>query len=153
MLGATEPLQDGDERRWLIEPMLEVTSELYARSAWTWKHLGRVARYAVAFGRHLGLDEEAMMTLQCAAILHDIGKLTVPNELLDKSTPLTRDEWYTITKHPMASSKILKGNALPTSVVSAAQSHHEWYDGSGYPLGLAGEGIPLAARILSIADA
>ena len=141
------------EERWLIEPMLEILSDLQSVSAWTWSHLGRVARYAVAFGKKLGLDSEALVALQCAAILHDVGKLIVPDNVLDKSTPLTRDEWYIITKHPMASSKMLRSRALPVRVTAIAQSHHEWYNGKGYPLGLQGEAIPIGARILSIADA
>jgi hypothetical protein len=139
--------------RWLIEPMIELVGELQARSDWTWKHSGRVARYAIAFGKRVGFDRQTMMTLQSAAILHDVGKLAVAPELLNKATPLTRDEWYAITKHPMASSKMLRTQELPRAVVTVAQSHHEWYNGKGYPLGLEGEAIHPAARILSIADA
>jgi putative nucleotidyltransferase with HDIG domain len=150
---ATQELPDDPARsQWLIEPMLEIVTEVQSQSAWTWKHLGRVARYAVAFGKKLGLDRQSMVELQCAAILHDVGKLMIPPELLDKTTRLTRDEWYTITKHPVVSSKMLKALSLPPAVVKAAQSHHEWYDGTGYPLGLQGRSIPLSARILSLAD-
>jgi putative nucleotidyltransferase with HDIG domain len=143
---------DPDRNRWLIEPMLEIVTGVQSQSAWTWKHLGRVARYAVAFGKRLGLDRQSMLELQCAAILHDVGKLMIPPELLDKTTRLTRDEWYTITKHPVISSKMLRALSLPPAVVKAAQSHHEWYDGTGYPLGLQGHAIPLSARILALAD-
>jgi hypothetical protein len=139
--------------KWLIEPMIELVGELQARSDWTWKHSGRVARYAIAFGKQVGFDHQTMMTLQSAAILHDVGKLAVAPELLNKATPLTRDEWYAITKHPMASSKMLRTQELPRAVVTVAQSHHEWYNGKGYPLGLEAEAIHPAARILSIADA
>jgi putative nucleotidyltransferase with HDIG domain len=150
---ATQELPDDSaHNQWLIEPMLEIVTEVQSQSAWTWKHLGRVARYAVAFGKKLGLDRQSMVELQCAAILHDVGKLMIPPEVLDKTTRLTRDEWYTITKHPVVSSKMLKALSLPPTVVKAAQSHHEWYDGTGYPLGLQGHSIPLAARILSLAD-
>jgi hypothetical protein len=141
------------EEKWLIEPMVEIMTELQSLSSWTWSHLSRVAQYAVAFGKKLGLDNESLVALQCAAILHDVGKLIVPAEVLNKKTPLTRDEWFTITKHPMASSKLLKAQDLPTRVTGVAQSHHEWYNGKGYPLGLQGQAIPLCARILSIADA
>jgi putative nucleotidyltransferase with HDIG domain len=132
--------------------MLDAMGDMGRVSLWTWGHLGRVARYALAFGNELGMRGESLLVLHCAAMLHDIGKLNVPSELLDKRAPLARDEWYAITKHPVASSKMLRAQNLPVEVVSAAQSHHEWFNGSGYPLGLAGEAIPLAARILSIAD-
>lgn len=148
----TSQLDGEAQDRWLIEPMVEVASELQVQSAWTWRHLGRVARYAVAFGKKLGLDTEEMLTLHCAAVLHDIGKLVVPNELLDKATPLSRDEWYTITKHSMVSGQMLKAQTIHSEVARVAQSHHEWYNGKGYPLGLEEEAIPLGARILAIAD-
>jgi DNA-binding NarL/FixJ family response regulator len=147
------PSRNEPEEKWLIEPMMEVVTELQAQSAWTWTHLGRVARYAVAFGKRLGLSSHDMMTLQCAAILHDVGKLVVPNEILDKSSALTRDEWYRITKHSLASGQMLRWQRVPAEVGLVAQSHHEWYNGQGYPLGLQGESIPLGARILAIADA
>lgn len=139
--------------RWLLSPMLELAGLLREQTAWTWLHSGRVGRYSVAFGKKLGLSREQMMALQSASLLHDVGKVAVPPEVLDKSGKLTRDEWYTITKHSMASSLMLKALQLPRQVISIAQSHHEWYNGKGYPLGLEGEGIPLGARILSIADA
>lgn len=133
--------------------MVEVVLTLQARSDWTWRHLGRVARYAVAIGRQLGLDAEALMTLQCGAMLHDVGKLVVPNAILDKSSPLDRDEWYTITKHSIASGQLLEAHAIPLGVARAVQSHHEWYNGAGYPMGLEGDAIPVGARVLSLADA
>ncbi len=112
-----------------------------------------MARYSVAFGRRLGLDAQALMTLQCGAMLHDVGKLVVPNAILDKSSPLDRDEWHTITKHSMASGQMLKAHAIPLGVARVAQSHHEWYNGAGYPMGLEGDAIPIGARVLSLADA
>lgn len=145
----SETLEDS----WLIEPMTTVLVEMYAASVGTWRHLGRVARSSVLFGHELGLSNGALMSLQCAALLHEVGKLTMPAELLNKTSPLERDEWYSITKHATVITKKLKERSLPSSVISAAQSHHERYDGSGYPLGLAGEEIPLTARILTIADA
>ena len=138
---------------WPIGPMLVAMGDVWRTSPWTWEHLGRVARYAVVFGRELGLRGASFFTLQCAAMLHDVGKVTIPPELLDKETPLERDEWYSITKHPVTSSKMIRAQDIRVEVISAAQSHHEWYNGKGYPLGLAGEAIPLAARVLSMADA
>ncbi|HEX8221375.1 MAG TPA: HD domain-containing phosphohydrolase [Chloroflexia bacterium] len=133
--------------------MVDALLDLRGQSAGTWRHLGNVARYAVAFGKWLGLDSDAVMTLHCGAMLHDVGKQLVPGEILDKASPLDPDEWYALTKHSMLSGQILKARAIPRGVALLAQSHHEWYDGHGYPLGLEGESIPLAARVLSIADA
>ena len=148
-----QSLNSDEGERWPIEPMLELASLLREQTAWTWLHSGRVGRYAVAFGKKLGLDRQSMMALQCAALLHDVGKTAVPPEVLDKTSELTRNEWYTITKHSMASSLMLKAQRLPRRAAAIAQSHHEWYDGNGYPLGLKGEAIPLGARVLSLADA
>ncbi len=153
MYQTPEPPRNQIDGPWLLEPMVEVVLTLQARSDWTWRHLGRVARYAVAFGRRLGLHAEDLMTLQCGAMLHDVGKLVVPNAILDKSSPLDRDEWHAITKHSMASGQMLKAHAIPLGVARVAQSHHEWYNGAGYPMGLEGEAIPLGARVLSLADA
>jgi putative nucleotidyltransferase with HDIG domain len=133
--------------------MVELAGQLREQTTWTWLHSGRVARYALLFGKKVGLDTETMFALQSAALLHDIGKISVPGELLDKSSSLTRDEWYTITKHSMASSLMLRTQEIPVQVISIAQSHHEWYNGKGYPLGLEGEAIPIGARLLSLADA
>ncbi|HVG00347.1 MAG TPA: HD domain-containing phosphohydrolase [Chloroflexia bacterium] len=133
--------------------MVEALRDLRSESAGTWRHLGRVARHAIAFGKGLGLDLDGLMTLHCGAMLHDVGKQLVPSEILDKASPLDPDEWYAVTKHSMLSAQILKARAIHRSVALLAQSHHEWYNGRGYPLGLEGESIPLAARVLSIADA
>src|SRR5438093_2914769 len=138
MYQTAEPQLHTDENErehWLLEPMIELAGHLREQTAWTWLHSGRVARYAVAFGKALKLDRRSLMALQCAAILHDIGKVTVPVEVLDKSSKLSTDEWYAITKHSMASSLMLKAQRIPIIVVAIAQSHHEWYNGKGYPLG------------------
>lgn len=138
---------------WYIEPMLELAGQLRELTTWTWLHSGRVARHAVAFGKRLGLSKPDLLALHCAALLHDVGKISIPQELLDKATKLNRDEWYRITKHSMASSRILKEQEIPIRVAAIAQAHHEWFNGKGYPLGLERDAILLEARILSLADA
>ena len=152
MYSTTKLYSDITEEAWLIEPMLEVLMALHIRSTGTWKHLGDVARYAVTFGRALSLSNEELLNLQCAALLHDVGKIMASPDLLEKTTPLERDEWYTITKHPVLASKVLKEKTLPAGVISAAQYHHERYDGHGYPDEIAGESIPTTARILTTVD-
>jgi HD domain len=153
MFQTTPKISDAEKEKWLLEPMVDLAGLLKEQTGWTWHHSGRVARYAVRFGKMVGLDRHTLMALQCAAMLHDVGNLSVPAHLLDKATKLTRDEWYAITKHSMASSLMLKARELPARVVAIAQAHHEWYNGTGYPLGLQGEAIPLGARVLSLADA
>jgi hypothetical protein len=141
------------DNKWYLAAMADVASVLSTRSGWTWAHSGRVARYAILFGARVGLDQQQMLALQCASLLHDIGKLKVPEEVLNKVSKLSLDEWYTITKHPMASALIIKSEDIALQIAGIVRSHHEWFNGEGYPLGLSGDAIPIAARILSLADA
>src|SRR5438132_1861573 len=96
------------EAGWPLEPMVELAGQLGEQTPWAWLHSGRVARYALAFGKRLKLGRQEMMALQCAALLHDIGKIAIPAELLHKTSKLSRDEWYAITKHSMASTLMMK---------------------------------------------
>ncbi|MEO8288339.1 MAG: HD domain-containing phosphohydrolase [Chloroflexota bacterium] len=142
-----------NREEWLLEPLIEVAAELNAVSGWTWEHSGRVARFALELGRKLQMNRNDLLALHCGALLHDVGKMLLPEGLLNKKEKLTRDEWYEITKHPMNSALIIRAQALSALVAGIAQSHHEWYNGQGYPLGVTGSSIPLGARILSLADA
>src|SRR5438552_14733168 len=121
MLKSTPKILDREEERWLLEPMVELAGLLTEQMASTWLHSGRVARYGVSFGKMVGLDRHSLMALHCAAMLHDVGKVSIPADLLEKTTSLTRDEWYAITKHSMASSLMLKARELPARVVAIAQ--------------------------------
>src|SRR4051812_38121596 len=103
MLQRTEHAPQGGKERWLLGPMVELAGLLREQTTRTWLHSGRVARYAVAMGRKLGFDRPTMLALHCAALLRDIGEIAIPASLINKSTTLSRDEWYAITKHSMAS--------------------------------------------------
>ena len=112
----------------------------------------RTARYAVALGNAAGLSPTELNDLCLASLLHDIGLLTVPRELLDKEEPLAAEEYTLVQSHPRAGAELL----APIPVLRVASlwiaHHHERWDGFGYPYGLRGELIPLGARILAVAD-
>jgi HD-GYP domain-containing protein (c-di-GMP phosphodiesterase class II) len=116
-------------------------------------HSGDVAELAVAVGRRLGLTGSALTELQVAGALHDLGKLAVPQEILDKPGPLTADEWEVIRRHPAAGEEIVRGIPAIAHMAPLLRSMHEHWDGGGYPDGLRGEQIPLAARIVMACDA
>ena len=119
----------------------------------TYGHSKKAAEYAAQIARALGYSSERIAMLKAAALLHDIGKIRVPDNILLKTGSLTDSEWLAIREHPKFGVAILKhikslGGCLPT-----IQHHHEHFDGKGYPAGLKGENIPLEARILAVADA
>lgn len=117
-------------------------------------HLDRVSRYACEIGRLMGLSAERLNELHYATPLHDVGKIGLPQELLSKPGRLTREEMETIKSHSLIGHRMLDGSPWPLIQCAAriALSHHECWDGSGYPQGLAGEEIPIDARIVAVAD-
>ncbi|MBC7924985.1 MAG: HD domain-containing protein [Bryobacteraceae bacterium] len=123
-----------------------------AKSPFTFRHSTGVAGAAVAIARTLELSEQEVTTIRRAALLHDIGKLSVPNSILDKPGKLTNDEWQVVKKHPYYSFEILKKVPGFTEISEIAASHHEKLDGSGYFRGQDGDQMPLSARILVVAD-
>jgi response regulator RpfG family c-di-GMP phosphodiesterase len=116
-------------------------------------HATRVARLAVALGDAIGLDGDALLTLEHGALLHDIGKLDVPASILSKPAPLDAREWEVMREHPQLGYDLLSHQPRFAAAADIVLSHHEAFDGSGYPRGLGGDDIPLAARILTVADA
>lgn len=123
-----------------------------AKDQTTGEHLRRVQVYAREIGRDLKLGEKDMMALQAASILHDIGKLAVPDYIISKPGRLTPDEFEKMKIHPVVGAEILDTISFPYPVVPIVAAHHEKWDGSGYPYGLKGEEIPIGARILSCVD-
>jgi diguanylate cyclase (GGDEF)-like protein/putative nucleotidyltransferase with HDIG domain len=115
-------------------------------------HSENVAAYATAMGKAMGLEKARLVALRRAALLHDIGKLTVGEEVLTKSGPLTADEFAQIWRHPVVGAMILRHAGLEEEA-AWVRHHHERVDGEGYPTGLRGDEIPLEARILFVADA
>jgi putative nucleotidyltransferase with HDIG domain len=123
-----------------------------AKDETTHNHLLRVKIYAVEIGKELKMNDNEMQALQAAALLHDIGKLAVPEYIISKPGKLTREEFEKMKIHPVVGAEILDRVRFPYPVVPIVHSHHEKWDGSGYPSGLRGEEIPLGARILAAVD-
>lgn len=123
-----------------------------AKDSSTRGHSDWVSKYAVMIGRQLGLQNGGLDILMYAGYLHDVGKIGIPDEILGKPSQLSPDEWRLMKKHPIVSARILEPVRISSKVKAAIRHHHERYDGKGYPYGLAGESIPLEARILSVAD-
>ena len=130
-----------------------LAAALDARDPYTAGHSERVSVFAVAMGEELKLDSETKETLRLGALLHDIGKIGVPDEVLRKSSALTAAEYETIKSHPSAGARILRSIPFLAPHIPIVELHHERPDGQGYPYGLRGEEIPLAARIVHVADA
>jgi diguanylate cyclase (GGDEF)-like protein/putative nucleotidyltransferase with HDIG domain len=123
-----------------------------AKDHTTHEHLRRVRVYAVEVGKQLGLSEHELEALKAAALLHDIGKLAVPEHIISKPGRLTQEEFEKMKIHPVVGAEILERVSFPYPVAPIVRAHHEKWDGSGYPYGLRGEEIPIGARILSAVD-
>ena len=123
-----------------------------AKDQTTHDHLQRVRVYAVEVAKELKVDREGMEALQAAALLHDIGKLAIPEHIVSKPGRLTPEEFEKMKIHPLVGAEILERVRFPYPVVPIVRAHHEKYDGTGYPLGLRGTEIPIGARILAAVD-
>lgn len=130
-----------------------LTSALETRDAETHGHSERVVNFSLRLGRELGLNAEQMRALEFGSLLHDIGKIGVPDAILRKPAALTSEEWERMREHPVHGQKILRGIEFLEGAARVVAQHHEKWDGSGYPLGLRGEEIDLNARIFAVADA
>ena len=115
-------------------------------------HTQRVTDQAVRLAGALGMSEDDLAHLRRGALLHDIGKMAVPDSILLKPGPLTPEEWVTMRKHPTYAHELLAPISFLLPALAIPYSHHEAWDGMGYPQGLAGEAIPLAARIFAVVD-
>ncbi len=129
-----------------------LASAIDAKSPWTRGHSERVAGYAVGIGMQMGLADDALEKLRIAALLHDIGKIGTYDDILNKAGKLTDAEYEAIKQHPARGAEMLAPIRQLHDIIPAVRGHHERYDGAGYPDGLKGENIPLAARILAVAD-
>jgi hypothetical protein len=124
-----------------------------AKDPYTGGHIGRVAEIASEVGKRMGLEAVEARALALAAEFHDIGKVAIPDSILQKPGSLDPDEWTEIKKHPALGADIVEGAELFKRSVPGILHHHERFDGGGYPVGLAGRGIPLIARIITAVDA
>jgi len=123
-----------------------------AKDHTTHEHLQRVQVYAVEIGKELCLNNTQLEALRAAAVLHDIGKLAVPEHIISKPGKLTREEFEKMKIHPIVGAEILERVRFPYPVTAIVRSHHERWDGTGYPDGLKGDQIPIGARILAVVD-
>lgn len=126
---------------------------LETRDAETHGHSERVVTFSLRLGRALGLNEKQMRSLEFGSLLHDIGKIGVPDAILRKPAKLTEQEWVKMREHPLHGQAILRGIEFLEGASRVVAQHHEKWDGSGYPLGLRAEEIDLNARIFAVADA
>lgn len=137
-----------------IDSIRAVASAIDAKDKYTIGHCQRVAEYALQLGEYMGMGEEQLGDLEYAAILHDVGKIGISDQILNKADSLTDEEYEMMKGHPLLGAEILgKITTLKEDIIWGAKYHHEKYDGTGYCEGLKGEEIPLYARIISIVDA
>ncbi len=130
-----------------------LTAALETRDSETHGHSERVVSYSLRLGRECGLNRQAMKSLEFGSLLHDIGKIGVPDAILRKPAKLTEEEWTRMREHPLHGQQILRGIEFLKGAARVVAQHHEKWDGSGYPLGLRGEEIDVCARIFAVADA
>jgi putative nucleotidyltransferase with HDIG domain len=135
-----------------VTTLIALTRSLDARDRDTEGHSERVTALAVEIGREMGLLEADLDSLRLAALLHDIGKIGIPDAILNKPGPLDEQEWVLMRKHPQIGFDILKNIPYLKSSLDAILHHHEKYNGKGYPAGLSGDAISLSARILTVVD-
>ncbi|HET8654069.1 MAG TPA: HD domain-containing phosphohydrolase [Longimicrobiaceae bacterium] len=145
--------RDGDALLELcLDALWTVASAIEIRDGYAAGHLERLARQALAVGAELGVDADQLERLWLAGVLHDIGKLGVPERILSKPGPLTRDEYELVKRHPETGARILDRSERLRAAAPIVRHHHERWNGKGYPDGLHGEEIPLEARILAVVD-
>lgn len=135
-----------------LESVQTLRYTVEAKDFYTRGHSDRVSEYSVLLGKHLNLPEETLNTLRVGGLFHDIGKIGVPDSILQKESKLTDDEYSEIKNHPSVGAHILSTATIFHDIIPIVKHHHEKYDGTGYPGKLQGENIPYLARIAAIAD-
>lgn len=135
-----------------VQSLIALSEAVDAKDRYTSGHSKRVAEYARSIAKRMGVPKEEQEHIYRAGLLHDIGKIRIPVDIINKAGKLTEDEYNILKIHPVTSYNILRGITGSNLIAIAAKYHHERYDGKGYPNGLAGDMIPLASRILAVAD-
>jgi energy-coupling factor transport system substrate-specific component len=147
-------LKKQHETKLFIREMIEAFAKtIDMKDKYTNGHSTRVAEYTAMLTKELGYDEETVENYYNIALLHDIGKIAIPDNILNKPSRLTDEEYATMKSHTRRGAEILEGFTLIEHIKEGALYHHERYDGRGYPQGLKGEEIPLYGRIIGVADA
>ncbi len=135
------------------QALFGLAEAIEAKDSYTKGHCGRVAAYSMVLAEAVGYPAEEMETLEFGAFLHDIGKIGIRDSVLLKPGPLDEEEWLHMREHPLMGYEIASKIEMLKTIIPAVRNHHERWDGKGYPDSLAGEAIPLSARIVGIADA
>ncbi|HEX7242443.1 MAG TPA: HD domain-containing phosphohydrolase [Longimicrobiaceae bacterium] len=135
-----------------VDALLSLANAVEARDNYTGNHVERVARYAMSTGREMGLQGEELRHLWVGALLHDVGKIAVPDQILRKPGKLTEEEYEVIKRHPQIGAQIMERSAFLRPALPAVLHHQERWDGGGYPAGLSGEAISLQGRIIAVVD-
>ena len=153
MMATNEAIKAKDEIKTLsVEVMEALAHTIDAKDEYTKGHSVRVAKYSRMLAERLGLSDEDCESVYYMALLHDIGKIGVPNEIINSKSKMTDEEYAIMKTHPVVGSDILSEIQSRPDLMIGARWHHERYDGKGYPDGKAGEDIPYFARIISVAD-
>jgi putative nucleotidyltransferase with HDIG domain len=154
-IGALLTAFEHEERaqRLYRETLASLSNALEAKDAVTSQHTEEVVRLAVAVAAELNLELEQVRNVELGAVLHDIGKVRVPEAILNKPGPLTEDEWAVMRTHPEVGEQILRPIQSLQAILPIVRHHHERWDGTGYPDKLIGRAIPLGARIVAVCDA
>jgi putative two-component system response regulator len=142
-----------DTRAAHLQTVVMMANVIEARDPYTAGHLERVRRLALGLAFTLNWNNEDIAILEFGAILHDIGKITIPSQILKKTGPLDEEEWKLMRMHPITGAKMLEGVDHLRAAIPYVLCHHEWWNGGGYPVGLKGEEIPREGRVLAIVDA
>jgi HD-GYP domain-containing protein (c-di-GMP phosphodiesterase class II) len=142
----------GEIERAYLSTVTALANALEAKDLQTHEHASATSRLAVAVGTELGLPAGQLRDLEFAAVLHDVGKIAIPDEILSRRGPLSDEEWAYVRDHTLIGERILRGIPFLTTAAGAVRSAHERWDGAGYPDGLAGEDIPLLSRIVFACD-
>ena len=144
--------QRTDELECAEAVLFSLARSIEGKDPYTHGHCERLAEYSASLGEHLGLPEDQIIALRRAGVVHDIGKIAIPDSIILKPSSLTPDEWKLMREHPVVGERICAPLKSFRSVVPIIRHHHEKFDGSGYPDGLVGEAIPITARVLQVAD-
>lgn len=140
-------------QRMTLQTITTIANTIDAKDEYTKGHSKRVSEYSAAIAEELGLSEDEVQNIRSVGLLHDIGKIGVPDSVLNKPGRLTEEEYQLMKQHTVTGGEILKDIGMMPGIDIGAKYHHERYDGKGYPEGLKGEEIPFIARIISVADA
>ncbi len=146
-------LQEAKDKQMIIQSLNTFANFIDAKDSYTKGHSTRVAHFSKEIAKRMGLKEGKQEELYYIALLHDVGKIGVRSEILDKPSQLTKEEFAAIQMHTVIGEEILKDFTALNGIAEGAKYHHEKFDGTGYPEGLSGKEIPLYARIICVADA